>query len=226
MVIISNPDTSDEVRVEAEAQLQANSAFFEMATPVYEGNIVEFPDPRGGVQRRLAWKVNISRAPAGWGNGDGYTEVKFGAAPPVRTSPVRRLTVELFHGEVIRTAGDLFADGQYQAAVSEAFKSLELRVRKLLSSRQSGVKLMQEAFGSDTPKLDLSTHQGQSGKDEREGFLALFRGAALGIRNPLAHETLTDTDPQHAMEYLALASLLHRRIDSAEIGSRDSHHCH
>ena len=57
---------------------------------------------------------------------------------------------------------------------------------------------------------------GRNGQDEREGFLALFRGAMLGIRNPKAHELFTLEDPQRALEYLGFASLLHRRLDTAE----------
>lgn len=35
-----------------------------------------------------------------------------------------------------------------------------------------------------------------------------------GIRNPGAHELAAEQDPQEVLEYLALASLLHRRLDS------------
>jgi uncharacterized protein (TIGR02391 family) len=75
---------------------------------------------------------------------------------------------------------------------------------------------MQAAFGGDSPMLDVSSHQGQSGKDEREGFLAIFRGVMLGVRNPGAHELFKSSDPQQALEYLGFASLPHSRIDAAE----------
>jgi hypothetical protein len=60
----------------------------------------------------------------------------------------------------------------------------------------------------------VAAHEGSS-EDEREGFHAIFRGAMLGIRNPGAHELFLTGDPQQALEYLAFASLLHRRIDVA-----------
>lgn len=100
--------------------------------------------------------------------------------------------------------------------MQEAFKSLEVRVRDMTGGDQSGVKLMQAALGTDTLALDVTEHTGQSGKDEREGFLAIFRGSMLGIRKPGAHELFTPGDPKQALEYLGFASLLHRRPDVAE----------
>ena len=35
-----------------------------------------------------------------------------------------------------------------------------------------------------------------------------FRGAMYAIRKPKAHELATNENPQHALEYLTLASLL------------------
>lgn len=61
----------------------------------------------------------------------------------------------------------------------------------------------------------------RAGRDEQEGFAALFRGAMLGVRNPKAHERFKATDPQRALEYLGLASLLHRRLDNAVVREHD-----
>jgi uncharacterized protein (TIGR02391 family) len=81
---------------------------------------------------------------------------------------------------------------------------------------KSGAPLIGDAFGTKAPRLDVSTEAGRSGDDERDGFLALFRGAMLGVRNPKAHEHFKPEDPQLALEYLGFASLLHRRLDIAE----------
>jgi uncharacterized protein (TIGR02391 family) len=83
--------------------------------------------------------------------------------------------------------------------VSEAFKSIELRVRDLSAiPDKSGTQLMGEAFGTKAPRLYVSTESGRSGDDEREGFLALLRGAMIGVRNPNAHELFKPVDPRHA----------------------------
>ena len=143
-----------------------------------------------------------------------YTEANLDRKGPPRVAPIRRLTIENLHPDVIESAGKIFADGHFSRAVTEAFGSLEVHVRGLLGSETSGTKLMDEALAGKDPKLSVTRHEGRSGEDEQAGFHALFRGAMLGVRNPAAHELAAEQDPQEALEYLALASLLHRRLDS------------
>lgn len=212
VVIVRHEGTEDETRTEVEAMIQAESGFFDVTTPIYEGDVVEIPDPRGGTDRRLAAEVHVND----YGSKQlHHTQVKWGKAPAARTAPVRRLSIEHLHPEVIRAASDLFADGHYSSAVYEAFKSIEVRVRQLTSIDKSGAPLMGDAFGGKEPKLSVATSTGRSGLDEQEGFLSLFRGSMLAVRNPKAHELVKDEDPRHALEYLGLASLLHRRLDIA-----------
>jgi uncharacterized protein (TIGR02391 family) len=216
VTVIHNAGTEDEERFETEAHIQAKTAFFAVDTPIYEGDVVEFPDPRGGAARRVAASVDVNNPTGSSFRGMEHILVTWGAAPPARVAPVRRLSVENLHAGVIRSSSDLFADGHYEAAVSEAFKSIEVRVRTT-GSAQSGVKLMGEAFGGSEPRVSLANATGQSGKDEQEGFGALFRGSMLGVRNPRAHDLYRLQDPQQALEYLGFASLLHRQLDSATV---------
>lgn len=212
VVIVRHEGTADETRLEVEAMIQAKSGFFDVKTPIYEGDVIEIPDPRGGVDRRLAADVHVND----FGSANmRHTEVIWGKAPAARTAPVRRLALEGFHADVVKAASDLFADGHYSSAVYEAFKSVEVRVRQLTSVDKSGVQLMGDAFGGKQPRLDVAVEPGRSGVDEREGFLSLFRGAMLAVRNPKAHELVRPGDPTEALEYLGFASLLHRRLDVA-----------
>jgi uncharacterized protein (TIGR02391 family) len=216
VLIIHNEGGQDESRIEVDAHIQPQAGFFDVETPIYQGDVVELDDPRGdgGRERRLAAEVNVySRAMAG---SMAHIEVTWGNAPAVRRAAVRRLGLENLHASVITAASDLFSDEHYQSAVSEAFKSVEVRVRDLTQLDKSGAQLMGDAFGGKTPRLDVAVETGRSGEDEREGFLALFRGAMLAVRNPKAHELFKPEDPQQALEYLGFASLLHRRLDVAE----------
>jgi len=142
--------------------------------------------------------------------------VTWGRVETPRQAPVRRLDLQRLHPAVISAASGLFADRQYDSAVSEALKSVEVRVRDLTELQLSGAPLMQEAFKPKEPRLNVAVEAGRSGDDEREGFFYLFRGAMVGIRNPKAHELSRGEDPDEALEVLALASLLHRRLDVAE----------
>lgn len=215
VTVIHNPGTDDEQRFETDAHIQAKTGFFSVETPIYEGEVVEFPDPRGGMTRKLAATVDVNNPTGASFRGMEHIHVTWGVAPPSRVAPVRRLSFENLHAEVIDSSSDLFADGHYEAAVSEAFKLIEVRVRNLTGLAQSGVKLMGEAFGGSDPRVSVAMSAGQGGKDEQEGFAALFRGAMLGVRNPRAHDLFRTQDPQQALEYLGFASLLHRQLDGA-----------
>ena len=216
--IIRNEGTDSEESFEVEAHIQPERGMFDIETPIYQGDVVEIPDPRGGHERRLAEKVNLYDVPRPHMR---HTEVLWGSAPPPRVASVRRLSFENLHAEVQVAAGALFADGQFEAAVQEAFKSVDKRVQKMSRIDKSGVALMGEALRASSPLIDVAVHDGKSGQDERQGFEAIFRGAMLGIRNPGAHELFKEGDPQQALEYLGFASLLHRRLDTAKVASDD-----
>ncbi|WP_309130842.1 TIGR02391 family protein [Brevibacterium sp.] len=221
VVIVKNHSTDDEERVRTEAQLMNSSeAYFAIEDRLYEGDHVEMRDPRGGLILKVAAEVEQHPMPASmasaFGGSNGYTKVKWGKDQPVRQAPVRRLDLQHLHAEVVSSASALFADSQYDSAVTEAMKSVEVRVRRLTGLEVSGAALMQEAFKPKNFMLDVGVEEGRSGSDEREGFFYLFRGAIVGIRNPKAHELARGDDPNEALELLALASLLHRRLDIAE----------
>ena len=174
VVIIHDEGGQDETRHQVEAHIQARSGFFEVETPIYAGDVVELDDPRGGRERRLAAEVRVNN-PGGSFDRMSHIKVVWGRAPSVRSAPVRRLAVENLHPNVIGAASDLFNDQHYGSAVSEAFKSVEVRVRDLAQiPDKSGAQLIGDAFGTKTPRLDVATETGRSGDDEREGFLALF----------------------------------------------------
>src|SRR5216683_2627434 len=61
--IIRNEGTDSEVVTEVEAHIQPKSGFFDVDAPVYEGDVVEVADPRGGPdgrERRLAAQVKVN----------------------------------------------------------------------------------------------------------------------------------------------------------------------
>ncbi|MGD0085422.1 MAG: TIGR02391 family protein [Acidimicrobiales bacterium] len=48
-----------------------------------------------------------------------------------------------------------------------------------------------------------------------------FKGAVQGNRNPDAHEQFTPLDDEAALEMLAFASFLMRRLDEATVASHE-----
>lgn len=220
VTIVKAAGTDDEQRIETEAQLlNSNEAYFAIEDPIDDGDHVEMPDLRGGAVTRQAVEAVQHPVPASMRSthgGTGYTKVRWGKVAPPRQAPVRRLALESLHRRVVEVASAKFADGSYDAAVTEAMKSVDIRVRELTGLKLSGVPLVQEALKPKGALLDVSVEDGRSGEDEREGYFYLFRGAMLGVRNPRAHELSRDDDPYEALEMLGLASLLHRRLDTAE----------
>lgn len=126
------------------------------------------------------------------------------------------LDIDDFHPQVVTAAAGLFRSGNCFHAELEAFKSLEVRVKALTGLEISGDSLMTRTFNPSSPILNMSTDSGRSGADQQKGFMYLFQGAMAAVRNPKAHVPHRELELQTTLEYLAFASLLHRRLDIAE----------
>lgn len=151
-----------------------------------------------------------------------------GPPPPAMTEQPGRerearhtLALHVMHDAVRESAGALYTDGHYSPAILRALTALESRVREQSGLDASGRDLMVKAFGGDPPPIDLRHADGQSGRDEQEGFRFMFMGAMQGIRNPKGHDLVELNDPDRALEYLALVSLLFHRLDDAADPRRD-----
>lgn len=98
----------------------------------------------------------------------------------------------------------------------EAFKQIELLVKgKADRYELYGKTLMQTVFSANAPILKVGSEDEQS-KDEQEGFMYLFSGSMLGIKDKGSHNIVEENDPYIALEYLMFASLLARKIDEAK----------
>lgn len=212
VLVIHNEGADGEARFETEAHIQPKSGFFAVDTPLYEGDVVEYPDPRGGTSRKSAARVNVRD---GGSPHMHHIEVEWGTAATAPLPAVtQRVEIEGLHAAVVDAAGDLFGSGHYSQAIFEALKALEQRVRVQSGLDLSGRALMADAIQPN--RIDMSVESGQSGRDEQEGFRVVFMGVMQGIRNPKGHELITQADPQRALEYLALVSILFRRLDDAQ----------
>lgn len=110
----------------------------------------------------------------------------------------------------------LFDDGHWEEAVFKAFKFVESEVKRISGLRgKTGYPLMMDAFNEASPNIRLNELSTESEVDEQKGFKFMFAGAATGIRNPRGHEVEMGDTPDEALDYLALASLLLRRLDAA-----------
>ena len=127
------------------------------------------------------------------------------------------LRVRKIHPEIIDASEKLFMDGHYSEAIFNAFKRIEILVkRKSGIINLTGHPLMQKVFSVTTSLLKFNNLLTHTDKDEQLGMMELFSGAMLGIRNPKAHEDIIQKDSIKTLEYLAFASLLCKRLDDTK----------
>jgi uncharacterized protein (TIGR02391 family) len=121
------------------------------------------------------------------------------------------------HPEILRFCqAEWLADDYFHAAL-EATKSVADRIRKRTGLLEDGAVLVDRAFGGDKPMLVINQRSTKSERDEQSGFCNLLKGLFGMFRNPTAHEArinwhITEED---AEDLMSLASLIHRRLDSA-----------
>jgi uncharacterized protein (TIGR02391 family) len=122
------------------------------------------------------------------------------------------------HPDLPKKVRKLFDDGHCDHAVFEAFKFIEKEVKRLSGLRgKTGYALMMEAFNEASAKIPINGLGTDSEIDEQRGYKCIFAGASAGIRNPRGHEVDMADTPDEALDYLALASLLLRRLDAAGV---------
>ena len=105
--------------------------------------------------------------------------------------------------------------GNYFHAVFEASKGLAEHIREKSGSAKDGVTLVDEVFAKNDPILAFNDLKTETERSEHKGLVAMLRGCFAAIRNPHAHTPKIRWEgDDNAVEYLALISLLHRKIDN------------
>ena len=104
--------------------------------------------------------------------------------------------------------------GDYETAVFQAFKEVEVRVRKAsgLGNNKIGVALMREAFKPQRGSLTDASRDG----GERTAMMETFAGAIGLMKNPASHRNTELDDPQEAAEAILWANYLLRLLDGRQ----------
>ena len=132
------------------------------------------------------------------------------------------LTARGVHPDVLRFCqAELVAD-DYFHAVLEATKSIADKIRNQTDLGEDGATLVERALGGDPPMLAVNAFHTESERSEQRGFTNLVKGVFGMFRNPTAHAprihwAMNESD---AEDLLSLASLIHRRLDSAHMPPR------
>lgn len=176
--------------------------------------------PRPEVRKRI---IVVLRA-QGWHVREGRLVIgeriseAVGGLTPLGTD----VRVAALHADIRGVADRYLDSGHPEVAIFEAFKAINSRVKAMTGLDLDGNKLMAAAFANSDPPIVLSDLSTETGRNIQTGFRFMLMGAVQGIRNPDAHEQFKALDAEDALETLAFASMLMRRLDEADL-RRDAH---
>ncbi|EWY36381.1 hypothetical protein N825_26285 [Skermanella stibiiresistens SB22] len=122
----------------------------------------------------------------------------------------RTLPKEALHPRIAKKVWMAFMRGEFDVAVFQAMKAVEVAVRAATNIPELGVKLMRSAFKPDNgPLTDMTVEPG-----ERSARMELFAGAIGSYKNPHSHRDVTLDNPAEALEVILLANHLMRIVES------------
>lgn len=124
----------------------------------------------------------------------------------------------VLHSKIDAVSGRLYRDGHYKQAALEAYIRVIEEVRMVSHVADDGDSLMNKAFGCDkhVPAIQFNGLNTEAERDEQRGIMYLFKGI-VGLRNSKAHSNRLFDDSARGQEYLALASLLMRLLEIAQV---------
>lgn len=117
---------------------------------------------------------------------------------------------KLLHPAIANVCWSAFMRGEYDTAVFQAYKELEIRIREASEAKPDdiGVPMARKAFHPQSgPLIDLSAAEG-----EREALMHLIAGAIGSYKNPHSHRKVI-LGSVEAVEMIMLASHLYKIVE-------------
>lgn len=125
------------------------------------------------------------------------------------------------HTDVLRFCRAELLDRNYFHAVLETWKSVADKLRNISGISGDGAQLVDDAcsISAGHPKVAFNSLASEWEKSEHKGLAMIMKGIFSTFRNPVAHAPKINwaTSREDALDMLTLASMLHRRLDTATI---------
>lgn len=125
---------------------------------------------------------------------------------------------EYIHPKIKVLVFEKFIGKHYADCVETAFKEINSRLKEIYKKQKGeekdGASLMTSIFSPENPILCFENIDTQNGKNVQLGYMKIFEGTMLGIRNPKAHANMS-INKDSAIKRLVLAGLLMDKIDEA-----------
>ncbi|MDN2580407.1 TIGR02391 family protein [Aquibium sp. ELW1220] len=194
---------------------------FDRSTPssVMSLNIPRADEMKTAVVEAWAWlEAQGLLIPASNSGGDGWRvpsrrAQKIADMTAFRQFQVSRyLAKEILHPRIADKVWSSFLRGEFDVAVFQAMKGVEVYVREAsgMGADKVGVVLMQEAFKEDGgPLADMAAERG-----ERRARMQLFCGAIGSYKNAGSHREVNLESATEATELILLANHLMRIVDA------------
>jgi len=189
------PGQSPAVAYPKECQGRINEALAEAWVWLEREGLIA---PRPGSDNRFMFVTRRGKALANRQGFDSYRHASL-------------LPKNLLHPVILQKVYPAFLRGEYDTAIFQAFREVEIAVREAGGYLPSdvGVPLMRAAFNdSQGPLTDKTVVTA-----ERQAMAALFAGAIGLFKNPASHRSQTGIQPPEAVECVMLASQLLRIVD-------------
>lgn len=120
------------------------------------------------------------------------------------------------HPKIVAVAKSRFETTHYADAAESALKEVNSVVKDIVRRKTGneldGAGLMRAAFSLNNPIIVLDDLSTESGKNIQQGYMEIFAGAMIGIRNPKAHDNINISEIR-AKHFIYLASLLMCKVD-------------
>jgi len=126
---------------------------------------------------------------------------------------------DFIHPKIRVIAKRKFDNEFYADAVETSLKELnnivKVEYKNISGEELDGARLMQKVFSVNNPVFQFADISTETGRNIQQGYMNIFSGAMIGIRNPKAHNNL-NPDKIKSIHLLQIASFMMLKLE--EIG--------